>query len=214
MDPSSSPRMCRRAAIRCRPPLCGSAPLSVRAPPLSVRAPPRPVGASSPCKFRGLARKRPPPAAPMRPPAGGPKRPFEGRGCARPRVPRGPLAGCGCACRHGPERAERRTGAAISLTIPAARAFDPAAGRGGANSDSSGGASEVSNWDSCQAGGPWPLVREARFADARHELVEGLVHGRYEVDPQGVLRQDMLREAPLLRGTGELPDVAPAAGSY
>ena len=151
--------MCRRAAIRCHPPLCGSA-------PLSVRAPPRPVGASAPCKFRGLARKRPPPAAPMRPPSRGasacaacgrPQTAHLGWERTRSRVLCGPLAGCGCPCHHGPERAERRTGAAISLTIPAARAFGPAAGDGGASSDSSGGTSEVSNWDSYHGGaGPRP----------------------------------------------------------
>ena len=36
-------------------------------------------------------------------------------------------------------------GSGVSLTIPAARAFDPAAGGGEANLDSSGGTFEVSN---------------------------------------------------------------------
>jgi hypothetical protein len=46
---------------------------------------------------------------------------LEAEECAPSEGPCGPLAACGCACRHGPERAERRTGAATTLTIPARR---------------------------------------------------------------------------------------------
>ena len=101
MNPSYFPRMRCRASIRCRP-------LLSRWAPPSVRVPPRLVGASFPCKFRGLARKRPSPAAPAGPPAGGPQRHSERGECACSKEPCGPLACCECPWHHGPERAERR----------------------------------------------------------------------------------------------------------
>jgi len=116
--------------MRCRATIGRPAMLPDREP-LSVHAPPRLVGAFSPCKFRGLARKRPYPAAPIRPPAGGPQRRSERGERARSRGPCGPLAFCVCACCHRLGRAERRIGPPISAAIPTARAFCPAAGCGG-----------------------------------------------------------------------------------
>jgi hypothetical protein len=125
--------MCCRAAIRYGAVRCsraGHPRRSVPRPGWAGRPPHASSGAWPACAPFRLRRSVHLRAAPnQRRPEGG-----EG-GCSK--EPCGPLACCECACHHGPERAERRTGPQrrtgppISVTIPTARAFGLAAGGGG-----------------------------------------------------------------------------------